>query len=258
MWLFGKITERADDIHKASVRVMNATIVVGLLNILYDIIVISAFEEDPTPGSIDIARIIVGILNSIIFSIAMVVASLYGSKTLGSHAPDEEMSILRDLKHRYVNSDLKLEAVRVLREIQQLNVLETSPLYHVFFRFRKSVLDNLLYRTNLSILMNMLLSFAAFYNYIILLIYYSRRDVVKGIQAQALYLTLNVVNPLVSLVFSYILVLCDNVNSIIVYIERARLLKDLPADQSEVVIMQMEEYCGRIERPFVHELNQVP
>ena len=248
-------------VHTKATRVMNGSIIVGLLNIIYDTVVITGFGKDPAPEYVDIARVILGFINSIVFSLSIVIVSLYGSRTLrNNNSPndDNSYSVFGELLHRYRNSNFKLESLRVLRGIQDLNILETSPLYDVFFRFRKSVLHNLLYRANLSILMNMLLSFFLFYNYIVLLIYYSRIIPTKGIQSQALYLTLNVVNPTVSFVFSYIVILCDNVNSIVVYIDNARHLKELPLDKVNEVIDSMVGFCECVEQPFIYTLKHVP
>lgn len=243
--------ERAATIHLWAMRVMKLSIFISFLNIIYDIVVIVAFDDDSSiPYSINIIRSVFGYISNIGLSISAILASIYGSRTLNNY---NNQGIILELTHRYVNSDLKLESQRILRELENIDVPLGSPLHKPYSRFHKSVRDNLLGRSDLSKVINYLAGSFVFFNAFVFLIYYNKLGVIRQFYTKIIYMTLNVVNPVISLGFSYIVILCDNVNSILVYIGKARELLNSPTETEDTINKIMGDFADKIDQPFIYE-----
>lgn len=256
-WLKMSDIDNSEQIYKTSVLILKVSSFLSILNVIYSALVVFYFGENPMSESLSTIRTIFSYILSSVVGLSFAMVGLYASRSLRRKVDESEgffVRVFNDLKYRYKNSNLKVESVGVLREIQELNVNEDSPLFDAIFEFRRTVLDNLLHRVNLSILINMVLSFFVYYNFFVLLIYYTKADSLEDKHRQIFYLTLNVVNPLVSLVFSYLVVMCDNVNSIKVFIDTIKGLRREPHILEDELINQVKLYTNMVKNPFIQEI----
>jgi hypothetical protein len=231
--------------------------VIGLLGIIMDII--NIFLNDNQiylPKWVDFMRTIISLACTFIMTIAILVAGISSSKTL---AEDWQESLAEEILSRYWNSNTQAKAKRIMNDLQAIKVSHDSLLYLVSFRFQSTILDNLRYRMNLSSMSSFIITLLFFFNtYIIIILYSGLIEIDQGTSKsnfRIVYLAWNIINPITSTLLSYIIVLCDNINSIIVYIDKVREMKNAFADQEGYVKNKIREFTKQIETPFIHCLT---
>ena len=236
-----------------------------VLSVIYQIVLMVLsimFDYQDIPLFVNTMVNIIATISNFTLSFSGIISSLYGSKTLSFKRKSDEnkiLSFLHELKDRYKNSDLQLEALRILKELEDIGIEYGNELYPCFTEFHQSVRDNLIYRINVSSRINVLVWFFVLYNYFVLYVYYNKYDIIKPLYSRIIYLTLNVINPILSVFFSYTVVLCDSVNSILAYIEKVKELKERYNVKfqegnkiNSEIIDEIKDYTRIINQPFIY------
>lgn len=165
-------------------------------------------------------------------------------------------SILYQLYARWEQTQSKEKALRVNQVMEAVILPHVSPLYESVYAFRESIRSHMLSRMGLSGILNLMATIFFYYNALIYAILYSGPTVLKiepG-SARLLYLMLNIVNPIVCLAISYVVVLCDNFNSLVVYARKVGGLLDVSIDELEKTRQTIRSFTEKIERPLVRQL----
>ena len=223
---------------------------INLLNVGYDIFALA--RADPSPGAwIGIVQVVFGMTGSILFGISTTIVALYGSRTLGKiNAP----SMVKELLHRYEHTNIKEEALRVNRIMEGIDLPQTSPLYQQIHAFKNVIRDHMLTRKGLRGMLNILTTIFLYYNCLASVILYAGVVSLRGNSQRLLYLMLNVVNPVICLLMSYLGVLCDNFNSIVIYSRRVNELLGATDEQLPAITKEIQGYVDRIERPLYRQM----
>jgi hypothetical protein len=229
---------------------MNASFLLNLLNVGYDIFRL-ARPDITTESWLGITQTILGALCSILFGLSTTITALYGSKTLGKVTTE---SVWEELLHRYKHTNIKEEALRINRIMEDVDLPHTSPLYQDIHLFRCAIREHMLTRKGLNGMLNILATIFLYYNCLASTILYANVLRLEGNSKRLLYLMLNVVNPCICLLISYFVVLCDNFNSIVIYSRRVSELLQVQNEQMLAARMEIQGYVDRIERPLYRQM----
>lgn len=237
-------------VHNISMLIAKITLVINLINIIYDIVMLSMTNPINLLG-IDILQTMINIAGNIIFAISTVIAALYGSRTL-KHTT--KLSIIQEITHRYKQSDLKIEALRINELMETITVDHSNPLYNTVHQYREALRKHLIGRMGLSGAINIILALFLYFNLLIYFIVYSGWNDISPRSIRLLYFSMNVINPIICTVFSYIVVLCDNFNSTVEYTLRVNQGITNQSYRVIDVISYIDDLRERVERPLYKQL----
>lgn len=229
---------------------MNATFLLNLLNVGYDIFLLSR-PDIIVENWLGAMQTALGALCSILFGLSTTITALYGSKTLGKIAAK---SVWEELLHRYKHTNIKEEALRVNRIMEDIDLPHTSPLYQDIYLFKCAIREHMLTRKGLSGILNILATIFLYYNCLASTFLYIDLFKLEGNSRRLLHLMLNVVNPCICLLISYFVVLCDNFNSIVIYSYRVNELLQGQIEQAPATKDEIKGYIDRIERPLYRQI----
>jgi hypothetical protein len=229
---------------------MKVSFVLNFLNVIYDIFALSR-PDITVPDRLSVTQTIVGTLCSILFGLSTTITALYGSRTLGKIATE---SVWAELLHRYKHTNIKEEALRVNKIMEDVDLPHDSPLYQDIHLFRCSIREHMLARKGLSGMLNILATIFLYYNCLASTILYADLLRMQPSSKRLLYLMLNVVNPVICLLISYFVVLCDNFNSIVIYSHRVSELLQARNEQVSAARLEIQGYVDRIERPLYRQM----
>lgn len=242
--------DRAHHIHHISTIVMYVSIGINILNISYNIVAL--VKPDIATGSwVSVLQIISTIIGSILFGLSTTIVALYGSKTLGKINTE---SMIEELLHRYQQTDINAEALRVNTIMESIDVPQASPLYQEIHAFKGAIRDHMLTRKGLSGMLKILATIFLYYNCLTSIILYTGIVSLRANSQRLLFLMLNVINPLICLLISYLVVLCDNPKSIVIYSHRVNELLEARNEQLPAITEEIQGYIDRIERPLYHQM----
>jgi hypothetical protein len=252
------LNERSAYIHKIAMIITYISMFVQAGNVLYDIVVLS-IGSNMDLLSIDIIQTFLNFLGNASFVIATLIAVLYGSKTLGKVGPgpelQEKLGVLEELIHRYKHSNLKKEGLRIGEIMEEIVVpRENTELYEAVKNFRKSLQIQLVSRMGLSSAINVITGLFLYFNLLLNFIVYTNWYKLPPKSTRLLYFSLNVINPLICGVFSYIVVLCDNFNSAVEYTLRVKTVVKENNPRLVDTISEINDLKDRIERPLLKQL----
>lgn len=278
------VEEHSRYVHRIAIRVMHVSLVFILLNVGYDIFALVRPDLVELRGMscstgttfcgnakwFGMLQSAIGIFGSILFGTATTIAALYGSRTLNAlnnepitsqtanSTQENERSIFRELFHRYMHTDIKLEALRINRMMEGIFLPQTSPLYESIHQFRSSIRTHMLSRKGLTGVLNVLGMIFLYYNGLAYVLLYAKLVSLERNQIRLLYLMLNVVNPVICLLISYFIVLCDNFNSIIFYSNRVKeLIGEQVNEQSAKLVTiksEVQSFIQCIEKPLISQV----
>jgi len=165
-------------------------------------------------------------------------------------------SVLYQLYLRWEQTHPKEKALRVNQVMEAVILPHVSPLYDSVYAFRETIRAHMLSRMGLSGILNLMTTIFFYYNALIYSILYSGPTILKlaPSSTRLLYLMLNVINPVVCLAISYVVVLCDNFNSLVVYAREVSGLLSVSVDQLERAKQTIHRFTERIEKPLVRQL----
>jgi hypothetical protein len=247
---WSKMEDPTERIHTISMKVMYVALVINLLNVSYDIFAIA--RPDIVVGAwVGIMQIVISTIGSILFGLSTTITALYGSRTLGKLSSG---SMVEELVHRYQHTNIKEEALRVNRIMEEVDLPQSSSLYQDIHSFKGAIRDHMLTRKGLSGLLNILASIFLYYNILTFLILYGDIITLEASSTRLLYLMLNVVNPIICLLISYLVVLCDNFNSIAIYSHRVSELLQIQNEQLPAITNEIKGYVDRIEQPLYRQM----
>lgn len=254
--------------------VMKVAALLNILNVCYDIIFFLKPDWN-LPTWIGILQTSMGLGASIIFGLSTTIAALYGSRTLATEdlrpralnvnepassphvVSHERPSLFSQLWKRWCQTNPVKKALRVNQIMEEVILPHTSLLYDDVRAFRDTIRSHMLHRMGLSGLLNMLTMLFVYYNVFICAILYvpGPRNTVRELgSSRLLYLVLNVVNPLVCLFISYLVVLSDNFNSLVVYATRVQESLGTPQEDLSVVKQLIKDLKALIEAPLLKQL----
>jgi len=229
---------------------MNASLFLNLLNVAYDIFAL-ARPDISVETWLGIMQTVLGTLCSILFGLSTTITALYGSKTLGKIATE---SMWAELLHRYKHTNIKEEALRINKILEDINLPHTSLLYQEVHLFKCAIREHMLTRKGLSGMLNILATIFLYFNCLVSTILYANLLRMSGSSRRLLYLMLNVINPSICLLISYFVVLCDNFNSIVIYSHRVSELLRVQNEQVPAAKKEIGDYVGHIERPLFRQM----
>lgn len=175
------------------------TTLIGLMNIALD--VMNLFDVFDTNSTIQTIKNSISVSNAVIFSLS---STLYIFK----FNQDILHNDITNLCTYYRNSDLRIKGLEIIEETEKLNL---SPEQRFMFR------DSILFRTKLKhagLVLGLL--FFYFNSIAYAKIYYheplgNNTGTLKRNEIYMLNLYISVISPILSILFSYITVLCDNI-----------------------------------------------
>ena len=249
--------DHSQRIHRVSTIVMYISLGINILNVIYDLFAL--IRPDLTAGAwLGVLQTTIGAIGSLLFGISTTILALYGSRTLGGLTTSSEEGTLKtivgELVHRYQHTNIKEEALRINRIMEGVDLPHTSPLYQEIHSFKGIIRDHMLTRKGLSGMLNILATIFLYYNCLVSFILYADVVVLKESSQRFLYLMLNVVNPVICLAISYLIILCDNFNSIVIYSHRVNELLQAQTEQLPAIIKEIKEYTDMIEKPLYHHI----
>ena len=165
-------------------------------------------------------------------------------------------SIMHQLYLRWEQTKPKEKALRVNQVMETVVLPHVSPLYDSVYSFRETVRSHMLSRMGLSGILNLMTTIFFYYNALIYTILYSGSTILKlePRSERLLYLMLNVINPIVCLAISYVVILCDNFNSLVIYAREVSSLLNVVDDDLEKTKQTIKSFVEKIERPLVRQL----
>lgn len=167
---------------------------------------------------------------------------------------DQELSIFYQLYYRWKHTEPKQKALQVNMIMEAVVLSPTSALYESVYSFRETIRSHMLSRMGLSGLLNLMTTIFLYFNVLIYIILYTKILKLDSSSTRLLYLMLNIVNPLVCLAISYIVVLCDNFNSLVVYARKVSELLGSSVDKLTETKQTIESLTRKIEKPLHHQL----
>ena len=171
-----------------------------------------------------------------------------------SEQTDQELSIFWQLYYRWKHTEPKQKALQVNRIMEAVVLSPTSALYESVYSFRETIRSHMLSRMGLSGLLNLMTTIFLYFNVLIYIILYTKILKLDSSSTRLLYLMLNIINPLVCLAISYIVVLCDNFNSLVVYARKVSELLSSSIDKLAETKQTIESLTKKIEKPLHHQL----
>jgi hypothetical protein len=237
-------------IHLYSSRVMKFSFFLNLLNVGHDIFSLSS--PNIIVGSwLGVVKTVLGSLCSILLGLSTTITALYGSMTLDKV---KNKSVWEELLQRYLLTNIKEETLRVNKIMETIDLPRTSPLYTEVHLFKTAIRDHMLSRKGLSGMLNILATIFIYYNCLASTILYGNIITLDWNSRRLLYLMLNVINPCICFMISYLVVLCDNPKSIVIYSYRVNELLRRHTEDFSAAKIEIEEYTKHIERPLYRQL----
>jgi hypothetical protein len=274
----GNVDTQKEDmrIHSIAINIAKISLFVSVANTIYDIVML-AMNSKLEILAIGITQTVLNITSSLLFVISTLIATLYGSRTMKRITDTDtdssivRVSIIQELLHRYKHSNLKKEALRINELMENTIVSSRSELYDCVQRFRGALRKHLVKRMGLSSAISIIMALFLYFNTLFYLILYSgyysdnsnsnsnnaNVNVLSAKSARFLYFSLNIANPIVCSLFSYIVVLCDNFHSAVEYASKVHEAVNSTSERNldkETMINDLRE-C--IERPLFKQLFEV-
>jgi len=134
--------------------------------------------------------------------------------------------LITDLFKNYKNTEMSFKAFEVVKKLNTLKLPESlikkieSPktpesqleLYNTIINFKHLVKCNLLYRVSMGNYLNLITLIFFYFNGIMFFVPYYNQDMIVGTPKKIVEIFMSVLNQIFSLVFSYIAIVCENVN----------------------------------------------
>ena len=134
--------------------------------------------------------------------------------------------IIRDLFYNYKKTEMSFKAFKIIDQLDNIKIpesqiinlensskdIEEIELYNVIIQFKQIVKSNLLYRVSIGNYLNLITLIFFYFNAIMFFVPYFNQEAIKGTPKKISEIFLSILNQIFSLVFSYIAIVCENVN----------------------------------------------
>lgn len=172
--------------------------------------------------------------------------------------------VFKDIINNYKKTEMSFKAFKILEKLDKIKIpddqikkLESSTstskdieLYNTIILFKQLIKNNLLYRVSMGNYLNLITLVFLYFNGVMFFVPYYNQNIIKGTPKKIVEIFMSVLNQIFSLLFSYIAIVCENVN----YLSRIcdEITEDLNLSliSEKKLIRKIRDYFDNIINPL--------